>query len=148
MPEPEESQVDCIGCGTMNPASAEVCSGCGHRFAGPTGRVAHEPGAAKAEGPREPVLDSLTGYRAPDQPTAMGCLAKGIAITLTILATLIAFVIAFFATCSALWNQDSGIAWSFAAGLGAASAVVIVAVGIRRITRSNREAHDKINWRG
>jgi hypothetical protein len=35
MSEPDEIQFACIGCGTMNPAGAEVCAGCGHRFAGP-----------------------------------------------------------------------------------------------------------------
>lgn len=34
MSEPEEICFACIGCGAMNPAEAEVCSGCGHRFAG------------------------------------------------------------------------------------------------------------------
>jgi hypothetical protein len=36
MPDPEEIQFACIGCGTLNPARAEVCSGCGHRFREPT----------------------------------------------------------------------------------------------------------------
>jgi hypothetical protein len=33
--EPDEIRFACIGCGTYNPANAEVCAGCGHRFAGP-----------------------------------------------------------------------------------------------------------------
>jgi uncharacterized RDD family membrane protein YckC len=33
--EPEEIRFACIGCGTYNPSSAEVCNGCGHQFAGP-----------------------------------------------------------------------------------------------------------------
>jgi hypothetical protein len=36
MSEPEAIQFACIGCGAMNPAGAEACSGCGHRFREPT----------------------------------------------------------------------------------------------------------------
>jgi len=35
MSEPDEVRFACIGCGEWNPAGAEVCAGCGHRFAGP-----------------------------------------------------------------------------------------------------------------
>jgi hypothetical protein len=35
MTEPDDVQFACIGCGALNPAGAEVCAGCGHRFAGP-----------------------------------------------------------------------------------------------------------------
>jgi uncharacterized membrane protein (DUF485 family) len=35
MAEPDEVKFACIGCGTYNPTAAEVCEGCGHRFAGP-----------------------------------------------------------------------------------------------------------------
>ncbi len=35
MSDPEEIKFACIGCGAYNPTAAEVCSGCGHRFAGP-----------------------------------------------------------------------------------------------------------------
>ena len=34
MSESGEIQFVCIGCGTPNPVGAEVCAGCGHRFAG------------------------------------------------------------------------------------------------------------------
>ncbi len=34
MPEPDEIQFQCIGCGAMNPAGAVVCMGCGHTFGG------------------------------------------------------------------------------------------------------------------
>jgi hypothetical protein len=47
MAEPEEIQFACIGCGAMNPAGAEACSGCGHRFGGP-GFV---PASASASAP-------------------------------------------------------------------------------------------------
>jgi hypothetical protein len=36
MSEPEEIRFACIGCGALNPAGAEACSGCGHRFREPT----------------------------------------------------------------------------------------------------------------
>ena len=45
MSQPDEARFACIGCGALNPVGAEVCAGCGHRFAGPDRLTAPEPAA-------------------------------------------------------------------------------------------------------
>jgi hypothetical protein len=65
MPEFGDIQFACIGCGAMNPAGAEVCSGCGHRFREPT--FVPPPPASMPdpyEGPRWPSASS-NPYEAP-----------------------------------------------------------------------------------
>ena len=54
MSEPEEIRFACIGCGALNPVGAEVCSGCGHRFAG-TDIVSTPPSAVPPPVRRPPT---------------------------------------------------------------------------------------------
>jgi hypothetical protein len=65
MPEFGDIQFACIGCGAMNPAGAEVCSGCGHRFREPTA-VPSPPATMPDpyEPPRWPAA-STNPYEAP-----------------------------------------------------------------------------------
>ena len=66
MSEPEEVRFACIGCGTWNAAGAEVCAGCGHRFAGPDlvprARIALPP--RPSENPYEPPASPIAPPRA------------------------------------------------------------------------------------
>ena len=54
-------------------------------------------------------------------------------------ATLVAFVIAFFLTCTILPGGDSVLLTSFLAGLGAAGVVVAFAIWLASRFRSGRE---------
>jgi hypothetical protein len=65
MSKPHEIQFACIGCGAMNPAGAEVCSGCGHRFREPTSFPSPRvPGKDPYEAPGSPA-GSTNPYEAP-----------------------------------------------------------------------------------
>jgi hypothetical protein len=65
--EPGEIQFVCIGCGAMNPAGAEVCAGCGHRFAGPDLMSATRPIMA----PRPRPAPLLNPYEPPSTPISV-----------------------------------------------------------------------------
>jgi len=146
MPHPDEIQFDCIGCGTMNPAGAEVCSGCGHRFAGPEGgRIVNSP-PMMAPAPEEARV-AHPSPRPVREPTVLGCFVKAIGIILTIIATLVAFVVAFFITCASIGGGDFAMVWTLMAGLGAAGAVVAFAVWIASLFRSERTQSDEFRGR-
>jgi hypothetical protein len=66
MSEPGEIQFGCIGCGTMNPAGAEVCAGCGYCFAGPDLMSPTRP----IERPRPRPTPLLNPYEPPSVPIA------------------------------------------------------------------------------
>jgi hypothetical protein len=67
MAEPDSIQFECIGCGTMNPASAEVCAGCGYRFRGESeAQPALDPTAPRQAG-RLPRESELMVYRGPER---------------------------------------------------------------------------------
>lgn len=134
MPQPEEPRFACIGCGTMNPVGAEVCAGCGHRFGGPaSGGI--NPRSAPLPMPRmspEPDYYQAPAHRSPYRPrgSALGCFLTGIGILLTIVSSLIAFVVAFFVTCASIPGSDTALLWAFLAGAGASGLVVALAVWI------------------
>ena len=69
MSEPEEVKFACIGCGTWNAAGAEVCAGCGHRFAGtdliPKVRIALPP--RPPENPYEPPSSPIAPPSGPSE---------------------------------------------------------------------------------
>ena len=62
MSEPNEVRFACIGCGAMNPAGAEVCSGCGHRFAGPGRGPIPEPAPGSAPASNIPAFPGGTHW--------------------------------------------------------------------------------------
>jgi hypothetical protein len=65
MSEPDEIRFACIGCGTWNPAGAEVCAGCEHRFGGPDlvpkVRIVFPP--RPSENPYEPPASQIAPPR-------------------------------------------------------------------------------------
>ena len=139
MPEPDEIQLACIGCGTMNPADAEVCTGCGHRFAGPKGgRIA---GSLPVMAPAPEELLRIEDRSSPPtskSTTFLGCLGTTMGILLATVAAIIAFVVAFFVTCTSIGGNDSsGLIWSSLAGLGAVAIVVAVAIWIGSMLRGH-----------
>ncbi len=140
MPEPEEVRFACIGCGAMNPAGAEVCAGCGHRFAGPAGGpVAHPKPLPIGDIPPMSFRDDDPSPSRKDGPnfTLLGFLGKVAWVILTLVATLIAFVVAFFVTCSATFNVqgNGGMDLPFLVGLSAAGLVVAVSVWVASTSR-------------
>jgi hypothetical protein len=82
MSEPEAIQFACIGCGAMNLAGAEACSGCGHRF--------REPTAVPA-----PLVLSTNPYEAPKSRVA-GAPTFRIGTAMALIAV-VAFCLAAFA---------------------------------------------------
>ena len=147
MPESDETRFACIGCGAMNRAGAETCVGCGHRFDGPEGgRVAEPPpGTAPApDGPRVP----LPGPRSIRKPTALAGIARGIGFLITIVATGLAFVVAFVVTCSSLGGGDVPLLWSSVAGLAAASAVVGFSIWVGSLLHPGRPRADAGRYKG
>ena len=139
MSEPDEIKFACIGCGTLNAPGAAVCSGCGHRFAGPEGGPSREPGPVMAPAPYEPRGTYRPRGR-PDEPTFLGCLAKLIGLTVAAIATLIAFVVAFFLTCAIAPGGDSIVllpcCWPAWGGLGL---VVVFAIWVASQFGSGRD---------
>jgi hypothetical protein len=67
MSEPGEIQFVCIGCGTTNPAGAEVCAGCGYRFAG-TDIVSTPRRIDPIDRPRSRPAPLLNPYEPPTPP--------------------------------------------------------------------------------
>lgn len=69
-PEPDPIQFSCIGCGTLNPAGATVCAGCGYEFGRPLGPmpVAQTPAPTKALTPRRFSDEERNPYEAPAGP--------------------------------------------------------------------------------
>lgn len=133
VPEPDEVRLACIGCGALNAAGAEVCTGCGHRFAGPGCGPISQPAPGSA--PAFPVMhfrdDELYKPPRPNPDEMMlGCFAKVFGITVAVIATIAAFVVAFFVTCSATFQTDGVLIWSVMAGVAAAGLVVAFSVWI------------------
>jgi hypothetical protein len=81
MSELPEVQFRCIGCGALNPPGAEVCVGCGHRFAGLDGapverRIESEtPHRATSPDTYDPPSSPIAGPRKLRIGTAMGFIA-------------------------------------------------------------------------
>ena len=146
MSEPGEIQFDCIGCGAMNPAGAEVCAGCGHRFAGPdAGPIARAlpPMAPEPEPDFDPYrigYESRSRGPRSTSSTALGCLATGFGVVLAIVASVAAFGVAFFVTCTSLFgngNGDSVLLWSSIVGCVAVGLVVWLSVWIASLIRAD-----------
>ncbi len=139
-PEPEStpSQFQCIGCGTMNPAGAEVCAGCGHPFAGPGGGVSHESitemanrlAASQREYQPEPIPREM--------PAVLGCLINLVMLFLSGVAVLVAFVVAVSVSCSILPQNETYILPALAVGLFASVAVIVLIFWIRSVVQSRR----------
>ncbi len=140
MPDPEEVRFACIGCGAMNPAGAEVCEGCGHRFAGPAGGpvVRPEPLPIGDIPPMHFRDDDL--YRPPrpnPDESILGCFAKVVGVIVSIIATFLAFVVTFFVTCTSIDSPQGELTLivSLGAGLLAAGLVVAFTVWVASRTR-------------
>jgi hypothetical protein len=146
MSEPDEIRLACIGCGAMNPVGAEVCAGCGHRFAGPAGGRIDGPPPGPAPAIEEPRVSYLPPSTNHDQ-SILGCLAKVIGVMIAIVATIVAFGIAFFVTCTSV-NGDSQLVLSFLAGLTAAATVGGFSVWVGLVLRSGPHKSDSIRYRG
>ena len=136
MSEPEEVQFACVGCGAKNPVGAEVCSKCGHRFAGPGGGPVPESDPAPAfvearlkdDEPHKPARPS-------SGKSTLGILSRAIGWIVAGIASPIAFVVAFYVTCSATNGASESLVWSFMAGLAAAGLVVAFSVWVASIMR-------------
>ena len=147
MPESDETRFACIGCGAMNRAGAEACAGCGHRFTGPEGGRVVEPLPGMAPVLGEPRV-SFPGPRPIRKPRVLAGIARGIGFVITIVATGIAFVVAFFVTCSSLGGGDTLLLWSSLAGLAAASAVVGFSLWVGSLSRPDRPRADAGRYKG
>jgi hypothetical protein len=148
MPEPDEIRFACIGCGAMNPVGAEVCAGCGHRFAGPAGGRISPTSTGPAPAIEEPIVSFSPSRPNHDLAMMLGCLANVIGIMIAVVATFVAGVVAFFVTCTSLDAGDTPLLWSSLAGLGAASAVVAFSVWVGSVLRSGRNRIDPRPDRG
>ena len=100
MSELSENSFACIGCGAMNPVGAEVCSGCGHRFAG----ASVEPSPASVAPTTSPSPPSV-----PARPSAIPSIlivvvvfAIGVGISIIYLPLGIGFFVA--ALGSVVWT--------------------------------------------
>jgi hypothetical protein len=144
MSEPEEVRFACIGCGAMNPAGAEACAGCGHRFAGPGGGPIPGPGGGPIPGPEPgpPLAIPEMHFRDDDlykpgrpvpEASLLGCLGKVIGVTFAVVATLVAFVVACFATCMA--TNAQALTWPILGGLAAAGLVAAFSIWVASFSR-------------
>ena len=95
MAEADEIQFACIGCGTMNPAGAEVCAGCGYRFAGPEFTTLAPP--AYSPPSRPTPFDPYDPPLGPIAPPRTFRIGTGLVI------------IAVIAVCLAAWHADPSL---------------------------------------
>jgi hypothetical protein len=110
----DDARLPCVKCGALNPAGAEVCSGCGHRFDGTD--TAPPP-------PEPPESEPSTSRGLARVGSSLGKLTTVVAIAA---ASIIAFVGAVFTTCSYDTRGDH-ILLDLGAGVAAA---LLVAVGL------------------
>ncbi len=142
MSEPETFA--CIGCGTVNPSGAEVCSGCGHRFGWPAG------GAPRGSRPIPISLAAGPEKSGSGGPASIGrkILFVGYGLT-SIVLSLLAFGIAFFVTCTSLGGgfigpgNESAPFWSLMVGIGAAVLTIVLMAFIWTQTSRARNSSKK-----
>ena len=124
----------------MNRVGAEVCAGCGHRFAGPNSGGSNprsEPILWMTPEPDELRLP-LDHSEYKPRTTVLGCFLGMLGVLVTIALSLIAFVVAFFVTCAAVPGSGDALIWALLAGVVAAVAVVALSVWIVSLIRKGR----------
>jgi hypothetical protein len=160
MPEPNEYESACVGCGAMNPIGAEACAGCGHRHAG----LAPEPSPAIASKPIPPARTDLASFPvssassdefdhllgSPQEPShfprvshvlvkvavfLLGALAVGFCL-------LVALLIAFYISCGGpRINIGNGLTIAYAAiGIGIFG---ILSVGVKSFLEPKDSGKEK-----
>jgi hypothetical protein len=133
MSSPDEARTTCIGCGTTNPAGAEVCSGCGYRFAGSA-----TPVTVPNMRPEPPGRGEVAGL-APESNAARVMMAVGSVVGKLLLALAItaasgvAGVVALYTSCSI---DTKGTYLILDLGLGLLASVA-VAVGLALLCGSS-----------
>jgi hypothetical protein len=139
MPEPTKSPISCIGCGAVSPPGADVCVGCGHRFAGPaldpappsSGNLS-TPADRPRFAPARPADDPIYTWRPPPEQTCSESLMIGLGWIFMILVTGVASVIAFCTTCVAISVSTASIGLGMVVGLVASGVVVFGMLKFRR----------------
>ncbi|WP_435007816.1 hypothetical protein P12x_005081 [Tundrisphaera lichenicola] len=93
MSRADQSQFTCIGCGASVPLGAEVCPGCGHRFASFDSWPVPDPWRYTPKPRSRPISER-------NYPLRM--LGQILAFTVIGVLTMLALAIAFLMTCSAI----------------------------------------------
>lgn len=122
MAELDEIQFACIGCGTMNPPGAEVCAGCGHRFASLEFTTLAKPAFIPKSRPAP--FDPYDPPQSPIAPPRTFRIGTGLAL------------IAVIAVCLAAWRAQP------VAGI-AVSVLVLVAAVRTPVLASRRRAEGR-----
>jgi hypothetical protein len=146
MPEPTKSPISCIGCGAESPPGADVCVGCGHRFAGPaldlappsSGNLSTPADRPRFAAPR-PADDPIYIWEPPPTRSPGERVARWIGFFFMTLVTFVATVIAFCTTCVAVSVSTESVPLGTVVGLVVGGLVIFGMLKFRLLVLGDAE---------